>query len=394
MVDLADVTDPLRILHLLYLRFWSAIAWHALSMAQALVARGHTCWIAGAGGSPILQRAEESDLAARDLALPWLRPWNWLPSIARLRRFLGTHEIDAIFVHTGSGHFEAHLARRGTDAALLRVRADARIPRATRAQRWLYTRATDGIAASGAYILEDYLRDFKLAPERRHHVPPGIDLAAFEPDGGLVPATARREIRARHRLDPERPLIGIIGRLSPVKGHAALIRALGLLARDGLRPALLIVGAEKQVKVASLMQLASAVGVESQVHFTDWVSDPMRYAAALDVGVIASLGSEAVSRSALEFMALGVPVVATRVGILPEVVASPDQLVAPGEPAELAGAIGRLLADPQRARAAGAAGRARVAHHFSFEQLGGAAEEAARAALVIARGGTTRRARQ
>ena len=386
MVDLAHMVDRMRILHLLYLRFWSAIAWHALTMAEALEARGHACWIAGAAGTPILTRTAAVGLRKAELDLPWLRPWNWLGSIHRLHRFLTTHQIDAIFVHTGSGHLEMHFARQGTRAALIRVRADARVPRGRPGQRWLYRTATDHIVASGAYILDHYLHGFGIAPERQGHVPPGIDLAAIRGDASLERAAARAQICARHQLGAGEPLIGIIGRLSPVKGHADLIRALGIMARAGKPGVLLVVGAEKQVSSDDLRRLAQEEGVADRVHFTGWVPDPLRYAAALDVGVIASLGSEAVSRSALEFMAVGVPVIATRVGILPEVVGRAEQLVAPAAPAELAAALERLVVHPNLARELGEAGRVRAAHDFSLEKLGERAEAAARAAISTVRG--------
>ncbi len=66
--------NELVILHLVYLRFWSAIAWHALGMATALQRRGHRCWIAGAPGSPVLAQGAASPLLSeRAVALPCLR---------------------------------------------------------------------------------------------------------------------------------------------------------------------------------------------------------------------------------------------------------------------------------------------------------------------------------
>jgi glycosyltransferase involved in cell wall biosynthesis len=122
------------------------------------------------------------------------------------------------------------------------------------------------------------------------------------------------------------------------------------------------------------------------------VEDPLRHASALDIAVIPSRGSEALSRSALEFMALGVPVVASRVGILPEVVSHPAQLVEPGDPAQLADALARLLDEPEVARDLGAAGQARVRREYSLPILGQRAEQAARDAIAqrreqLAKGG-------
>jgi glycosyltransferase involved in cell wall biosynthesis len=98
--------------------------------------------------------------------------------------------------------------------------------------------------------------------------------------------------------------------------------------------------------------------------------DPIQpLAAALDVLVLPSL-SEALGLVLLEAGALGVPVVATAVGGIPEVVEDgvTGILVPPGQPDALADAVTRLLRDPERARAMGEAGRARVEREFTLER--------------------------
>jgi len=370
--------EPLRILHLVMLRFWSAIAWHALSMAQALEGRGHTCWIAGAKGSPILREAERAHLAVEEeLPLDWLRPWNWLATVSRLRGFLLRRRVDVVFVHTGSGHFEAHVARLGLPAALVRVRADARPPRGDISHRWLYRQATDQIAVSSRRMMEVDLAGWGIERDRLHHLPPGIDCEAIAADPELRRECCRSRLGERYELPSDARWIGIIGRLSPVKGHIDLIRASAILSRRNIDWRLLVVGAEKEVSVAHLRSRAAALGVEERLVFTGHVEDPLVHAAALDVGVIPSLGSETVSRSALEFMAVAVPVVASRVGILPEVIEAPEQLVPPGNPEALADALTPLLNDAARAREAGWIGRARATKNYSTPALGTRAEQVA-----------------
>jgi glycosyltransferase involved in cell wall biosynthesis len=235
-------------------------------------------------------------------------------------------------------------------------------------------------------MIAGQLGALRLPAQRVVHLPPAIDSAAIDRDAALGRDAARGEIARRHGLPADRPWVGIIGRLSPVKGHRVLLDAAGLLARRGLDFRLLIVGAECEVTFGELAKHAAELGLAGRLLYTGHVADPLRYAAALDVGVVPSLGSEAVSRSALEYMATGVPVVATRVGILPEVVARPEQLIEPGEPAALAAALGPLLERPELARAWGADGRRRVREQYSLAILGAGAENLARAALAERRG--------
>ncbi len=386
-VSSGETSDrPLRLVHLVMLRFWSAIAWHAVMMSRALAQRGHRVWVAGQRDTPVLREAQREGLAVPDaLRLAPLHWGTWAPAIGRLRRFLRSERVDAAFVHTGSGQLELHLARTGLPVALVRVRADARRPRADLLHRWSYGRQVERVAVTGTHMLTDQLGALGMAPERAVHLPPGIDLTSIERDDDLHRAAARVRIGQRHGLDPSDPWIGIVGRLSPVKGHEVLLRATARLATEGLRPRLLVVGEEKEVDAAQLRARAEGLGIGERVLLTGWVADPLTYAAALDVGVISSLGSEAVSRSALEFMALAVPVVASRVGILPEVVGDPDRIVEQGDDGALAAALARLLVDSARARACGEAGRERVRARYSLEVLGANAEDLAREARAARR---------
>ena len=102
-----------------------------------------------------------------------------------------------------------------------------------------------------------------------------------------------------------------------------------------------------------------------------YVPDALRFISDCRIGVVASRGSEAVSRAALEWMSLGRPVVATRVGCLPELVedGATGLLVPPGEPAALAAALASLLEDPAFAQRLGRAGRGRFERLFTLKHF-------------------------
>jgi len=368
--------SQLRILHVALLRFGSALAWNAVTMAKALQERGHTCWMAGHADTPVLQRAEREGIPVPpELRLPELRIWNWTRTVSRLRSFLVHHRADAIIVHTGSGHLEAHLARRGLNIPLVRVRSEARPPRTDLPHRWLYRRGADRLVVSGAYLFERHLRPVGLDARRVTVIPPGIDInnSSWLPESGR--RQARQDIRRRFEIPAGVPLIGMIGRLSPVKGHHTLIEAAALLAARGRDFRLLIVGEEKEVPVADLRDFGAELGLGERLIFTGFVEDPLLYASAFDVGVIPSLGSEALSRSALEFMAVGIPVVGSLVGVLPEMIEEDELLVPPGRPEPLAEVLDRLLDDLTWAGRLGERGYRRVQDQYSLERLGERTEE-------------------
>jgi glycosyltransferase involved in cell wall biosynthesis len=374
-------------MHLALIRFWSAIAWNAFTHAEALERRGHRVWTAAPAGSPLARRAAAGDggqapPGAGGLTLPYVRPHSWCRVVWELRRMLTRHRIDLVYVHTGSGHLEAHLARSGLPTALVRVRADARRPRGSLPQRWLHRHGTERVALSGAYMEREHLGGWSLPPGHAIHLPPGIDVERIAADPRFDRTAARAELAARHGLPENEPWVGIVGRLSRVKGHEVLIQAAAMVLRRGLPGRVVVVGAEKEVSVAHLQSLARSLGIADRILFAGYVEDALRYAAAMDVGVISSLGSEAVSRSALEFMALRVPVVATRVGILPEVIARDDLLVAPGDREALAERLARLIADAPFRIQAGIDGHRRARAEYGLAGLGERLERIGREAVA------------
>jgi glycosyltransferase involved in cell wall biosynthesis len=205
-----------------------------------------------------------------------------------------------------------------------------------------------------------YLRAAGLDPTRVQTHLNGIDTEVFRPD-----PIARADLRAKLGLEPETVLFVTVAMLRPVKGVPDLLEAAALLRRQAPRVRYVIVGDGPER--AWLERRAAALGLEGVVFFAGALSDVPSVLAAADVYVQPSL-AEALPTSVLEAMAVCLPVVATSVGGVPEIV-FPEQtglLVPPGRPADLAAALARLL-DPAVRAAMGAAGRAWVEQHASIQ---------------------------
>jgi sugar transferase (PEP-CTERM/EpsH1 system associated) len=200
-----------------------------------------------------------------------------------------------------------------------------------------------------------------IVPRRKIQVVPnGIDTDRFRDrgEGSLV--------RASLGIPPEAPLIGTIGRLCQDKRQDLLIRA---FQRARLAdPHLLIVGDGPWM--GRLRELVADLGLGDRVHFAGYQPQPERYLQAMDVFALSSQ-TEGMPLTVLEAWAAGVPVVATRVGGLPELVddGRTGLLVACDEEEALARALGDLAADPACARRLGAAGRDRVEARFSLRRM-------------------------
>jgi glycosyltransferase involved in cell wall biosynthesis len=163
------------------------------------------------------------------------------------------------------------------------------------------------------------------------------------------------------------PVVVSIGRLAPIKNHRLLIEAAGIVLRQQ-RAVFVIAGDGPQR--ADLERRARQAGVAQNVLFVGWLRQPYPLLSVADLIVLTSW-SEGLPISILEAMALGKPVVATRVGGIPEVVRDgvSGELVDPGNAEALAASLLRMLADAERRRAFGRAGRAIVEEEFSNETM-------------------------
>ena len=217
-------------------------------------------------------------------------------------------------------------------------------PLSTKARRFverrIYRSAARCIVLSTAF--QDLLADeYGVSRSRIHVIPPGIDLAPFEPE--IERAAARQKLGLS-----DRPTLVTVRRLVHRMGIDLLIKALALLPA-GDRPQLAIAGVGPDS--AALQQLAVDLDVATDVAFLGRVSDsdlPILYAAA-DLCVVPSRDLEGFGYVVLESYAAGTPVLATTVGGLLDVVGGfdPDRLVAP-EPGAIAAGISAAMTRPQQ----------------------------------------------
>jgi glycosyltransferase involved in cell wall biosynthesis len=225
------------------------------------------------------------------------------------------------------------------------------IRRAVASGAWVHT----GAGAMAAEIVEH----FHVDPARVRVVPPGLNGAASWGDGPpSIPAGGR-------------PYLLGLGTTEPRKGFPDLIEAFGLVAPLHADLELRIAGPAGWAE-AEVMAAIEQSAYRSRIRRLGWVHDGRSLMAGAAVFAYPSV-YEGFGLPPLEAMSLGVPVVATAVGAVPEVVGTAAELVAPGDPAALAGAIDHVLSDPVARARLVEAGRARVTE-FSWKKSGDAFE--------------------
>ena len=230
--------------------------------------------------------------------------------------------------------------------------------------------------------MADTLRASGYRPTSVTHIHNGVDLRA------VVPTRTTDDVRRELGIDPHALVIGTAGRLSPVKGHAGLLRAARLVLERRPDARFLIVGGGPLH--AELLDQAAKLGIAGACVFSGPRHDVHDLIAAMDIFVLPSL-AEGIPMALLEAMALGRPVVATAVGGVPEVDPGSRHRHA-GRARRRAGARRRLPAADRRSRVGrrrvGARGRRLVEERFSHERSGRALLAAYRSVALIPRIGT------
>lgn len=207
-------------------------------------------------------------------------------------------------------------------------------------------------------VIARSLEQEEVAPEKIRVIPNGVPLSVTLP---------RDKARDELGLDLDSKVIGIVARLRVEKCHELLLGAFARLSADRQDVVLAIVG--DGVRRAELEELARSLGVDTRVVFAGERRDARRLISAFDVGVISS-SWEGLPVAALETMAAGVPLVSTRVGTMPEILADDaGVLVDVGDEEALAAELGRLLDDPDWASRIAARGRARVEQENTFDAM-------------------------
>lgn len=197
-----------------------------------------------------------------------------------------------------------------------------------------------------------------------HVIPGGFDVAQFAPD-----ASARDTLRAELSLPGETPLIGLVGRFNPVKGHQTFVEAAGLLCQGEHAAHIVMVGPGVTADNEELQGWITASGCGDRIHLLGERPDVPQVTAALDIATCASY-SESSPHVVGEAMACGVPCVVTDVGDAAVMVADTGLVVPPRDAAAMAAAWRKLLALPQtERRELGLRARTRIEEHYSLEQI-------------------------
>jgi L-malate glycosyltransferase len=338
------------------------------AVATRLVSRGHSVTVGclkkqgihvqslQSAGIPVVEFSPEGSLLG----------WQGIAALLKLSRYLRCNQFDVVHTH------DLYSNLLGLPAAWL-----ARVPRIISSRRdlgnwWWYTRRnrrilrfiqklSDVVVANSMGVRQWLIEQDGFQPSHIRVLYNGLDIERF----------ANLHVR-REDLLPDcigKRLVVVCANMhTHTKGHEDIITAAQNVCSDFPDCVFVLIG-DGELRPA-LEERVRCLGVSEHFRFLGARRDVPAILACCDIGLLASR-AEGLPNSVLEYMAAGLPVVATAVGGIPELFKDGEAglLVNPSKPAALASAISRLLTDVPTAQAMGRLGRRRVQEEFTFDAL-------------------------
>ena len=278
------------------------------------------------------------------------------PAIIKVKRILQDHKIDIVDTHGYRDHIISILAARlaGTKA-ILRTKHNTVPLKSGVFSRFIYNTLTTKVIAISEHIRQ-VLIDSGMHPENISTIRSSIDVEKFSP------CAKSGKILQEFDLTEHTQVVGMVARIHQSKGIDYLLRAITLTADAGVDRKFLIVGKGREKLAGRLKEL----NIEEHVIAPGYREDVPEILSVVDVFVLPSL-REGLGTAILEAMAMGKPVISTRVGGIPEAVQHGINglLVPPADAPALAAAIRELLAEKEKRLAMGQQSRKIAEERFS-----------------------------
>lgn len=342
----------IRILYVDTEAVWRGGQEQLFGLMKGMKLRGHRVLLAAPPEAPLSHKAARLGIPV----CPFRQRYELsVLAYRRFRKILTRHPVDILHFNTPRALLAGGLAARREAVPVCVASRRVNFPLRSRLSRFKYNRLLDRTLTVSESIQQTLLQG-GVEPGRIQVIYEGVDLAWIDSLKAPAPLPAR-----------SRPWVGTVAHLSPEKGHRILLEALARLRHRWPEVTYVFVGNGDQKE--SLRALAQALEVARQVLFLGFRDDSEALMKQFDLFCLPSL-SEGLSSAILAAMASELPVVATRVGGIPELVVDGETglLVPAGQAEALAAALDCLLEDSELRRRMGQAGRRRVETCFTLER--------------------------
>lgn len=330
-----------------------------VDMALSLAKLGHKSVVASSGGE-LAGTLQKAAVTHYSLDVRTKSPILMLRNIRVLYNIIKKEKIDLVHARSRVPAWPAFFAARL-----------ARVPFITTCHGYYSRHLFSFVMGWGKLVIvpsnvigRRQIKDFGVPFNRVRYIPRSVDIEKFK----------FKSPREKDRLEP---IVGIIGRISPIKGHIYFLRAMAKVARHIPHIKIWIIGDAGRGKEAYKEEIdvfIKRLGLSANVEFLGKQRDIPHILNQLNLIVVPTVGEEAFGRVIIEAQAAGVPVVASRVGGIVDIIEDGVNglLVPPRDPQAVADKAVQILRDTNLAVALAASGRKSVEDKFTLTQMVGA----------------------
>jgi len=356
----------LNIVEIISSRKWIGEASHVFNLSLNLIRRGHKVILITKRGWDLNKKADNIGLPNIPLIMNGhFNIRDNLRDISELISIFRKEKIDIIHAHRGHDHWLAAIALTicRKKIPLVRTRHVNVQVKNHIFNKWLYRYKTNKIICVANHIKEGLAKHNKLPQNKLKVIYTGADTEVFNYK------LSGKKVRREFGIPENSPVIGLVGRISPIKGQKYLLNAIPAIKKDFPDARFILAGDfTSKETFKNLQSLIENLGIKESVIFTGFREDIPEIIASFDIGVIASRGSEGSSRVCYEFMAMKKSIIATNVGIMPEIIEDGINgiLIPPEDSLSIASAIKKILEDRTLGQKMGEAAYDSLITKFNF----------------------------
>ena len=315
----------MRILITSNVRWWNAEAAYAATLARELLHAGHKVWVLTLPNSLNETKLRNWNLPIiTDIPLSSSNPWRLGRAYQRLKSLIEEQQIQIVNAHRSEGFpLRVLLRQRLKSFALIRTRGTTRPLRDHWLNRRLHEDWIESVIVPAQVIASQLRQVLNLPPERLHVIYYPVNPSTIGVKGESEVQKSRLECLDRLGIPKHCRVIGIVGRIRPVKGQRILLKSFVALRKRFPDIVLLMLYRdtnETEAEWQGLLQDLVESTLLQSVYLYGYREDVLEIMRHTDIGVVSSVDSEVICRVAVEFFSVGTPVVAFPTGALPEII--------------------------------------------------------------------------
>lgn len=366
----------MRILITSNVRWWNAEAAYAATLARELLNAGHKVWVLTLPNSLNETKLRSWNLPIiTDIPLSSSNPWQLWQAYRRLQSLIEEQQIQVVNAHRSEGFpLLVLLRQRLKSFALIRTRGTTRPLRDNWLNRKLHEDWIESVIVPAQVIASQLRQVLNLPSERLQVIYYPVNPSSIDSQGESEAQQSRLECLDRLGIPRHCRVIGIVGRIRPVKGQRILLKSFATLRKRFPDIVLLMLYRdtnETEAEWQGLLQDLVESNLQQSVYLYGYREDVLEIMRHTDIGVVSSVDSEVICRVAVEFFSVGTPVVAFPTGALPEIIQDgvTGRIAKDKSAAALAEILEWMLESPERIAGFGKNARQQSLERFDPNKL-------------------------